>query len=305
MNRDAGVPLVCPTCGAGLPAAGTWGSEGVACPGCTARFPLVKGVLRFVSDDSYSRSFSYEWERHPQTLVDDGKRTASERGLRRMLLTPELVAGRRVLDAGCGTGRLSEVLARWGAEIVAVDLSQSVDVARTNLKGQHDATIIQADILRLPFPPDTFDMILSWGVLHHTPDCRAAFRALCRLLRPGGTIAIWVYGKSRSSRQRMSDAYRRVTVRLPHPLLYGLCFLAVPLYYVYKVPLLGNLLRVLLPMSRQPDARERVLETFDAYSPRYQSTHTFPEVHGWFVEAGLTDIRILDPPVTVLGRRPR
>ena len=103
--------------------------------------------------------------------------------------------------------------------------------------------------------------------LHHTPDCAGAFRALCRLLRPGGTIAIWVYGKSRSTRRRMMDVYRRVTVHLPHRLLYALCFLSVPLYYLYEVPLLGNLLRVVVPMSRQRDARERVLETFDNYSP--------------------------------------
>jgi hypothetical protein len=73
---------------------------------------------------------------------------------------------------------------------------------------------------------------------------------------------------------------------------------------VYKVPLLGNLLRVLLPVSRQRSARERVLETFDDYSPRYQSRQTFPEVHAWFVGAGLTDIRIFNPPVTVVGKRP-
>lgn len=221
-----------------------------------------------------------------------------------MLVTPDLVKGRRVLDAGCGVGRFADVLLRWGAEVVAVDLSDSVDVAQANLRGRGGLTIAQADILRLPFPPGTFDAIVSWGVLHHTTDCAAAFRALVRLLRPGGTMAIWVYGKSRSVRRRVMDAYRHVTVHLPHRLLYALCFVAIPLYYVYKVPILGNLLRVVVPMSRQRSARERVLETFDYYSPRYQSKHTFPEVHGWFVEAGFRDIRIFNPPVTVIGRRP-
>jgi SAM-dependent methyltransferase len=187
---------------------------------------------------------------------------------------------------------------------VAVDPSRSVEVARANLRDRTGVTIAQADILRLPFPPATFGVIVSWGVLHHTPDCAAAFRALCRLLRPGGTIAIWVYDKTRRVWRRVMDAYRHVTVHLPHRLLYGLCFVAVPLYYVYKVPLLGNLLRVLVPVSRQRDARERVPETFDYFLPRYQSKHTFPEVHGWFVEAGLTDIRIFDPPVRIVGRQP-
>jgi len=304
MTGTMGVPLVCPACGMGLPEAGSWRDAPVACPGCKASYASVNGILRFVPHDQYSRSFSFQWARHARTQMDDATRNGTEQTLRRMQFTPELVAGRRVLDAGCGVGRFSDVLARWGAEVVAVDLSASVEVARANLRDRTGVTIAQADILRLPFPPATFDVIVSWGVLHHTPDCAAAFRALCRLLRPGGTIAIWVYGKTRSVRRRVMDAYRHATVHLPHRLLYGLCFVAVPLYYVYKVPLLGNLLRVLIPVSRQRDARERVLETFDYYSPRYQSKHTFPEVHGWFVEAGLTDIRIFDPPVRIVGRQP-
>jgi SAM-dependent methyltransferase len=304
MSRPAHIPWICPACEAGLPAIESWSGGAVTCPGCAARYAKVNEVLRFVPDDLYSRSFSFEWEHHPRTLMDDTTRRGTEQTLRRMLVTPELVRGRRVLDAGCGMGRFADVLTRWGAEVVGVDLSASVEVARANLQGRDGVTIAQADILRLPFPPATFDVILSWGVLHHTPDCAAAFRALARLLRPGGTMAIWVYGKSRSSRRRVVNVYRRLTVHLPHPILHALCYIAVPLYYVYKVPLLGNLLRVLIPVSRQRDARERVLETFDEYSPRYQSRHTFPEVHGWFVEAGLTDIRIFDPPVTVIGRRP-
>jgi len=304
VSHVAGLAIICPACGGGLPDAAVWEIAPVVCPGCSARYASVNGVLRFVPHDSYVRSFSYEWERHPRTLMDDATRDGTEKTLRRMLITPELVKGRRVLDAGCGTGRFTDVLVRWGAEVVAVDLSQAVEAAWANLRDRPGVTIAQADLLRPPFPPETFDLIVSWGVLHHTPDCAAAFRTLCRLLRPGGTIAIWVYGKSRSSRQRVADAYRRLTVHLPHRLLYGLSFVAIPLYYVYKVPLLGNLLRVLLPVSRQRNAWERVLETFDAYSPRYQSKHTFPEVHGWFVEAGLTDIRIFEPPVTVVGRRP-
>lgn len=303
MTRNQGVRLICPACKAELPGAGEWRSAAVVCPGCGAQYVSTNDILRFVPHDAYVRSFSFEWKRHARTQVDEGGRNGTERTLRSMQVTPELVKGRRVLDAGCGVGRFADVLSRWGAEVVAMDLSQAVEVARENLRDRDGVTIVQADILRAPFPPESFDVILSWGVLHHTPDCAGAFRALCPLLRPGGTIALWVYGKSRSTRRRVMDAYRRITVHLPHRLLHVLCFVAIPMYYVYKVPILGNLLRVVVPTSRQRSARERVLETFDQYSPRYQSKHTFPEVHGWFVEAGLRDIRIFDPPVTVIGRR--
>ena len=96
---------------------------------------------------------------------------------------------------------------------------------------------------------------------------------------------------------------RRVKVQF-HPILYRLCSLSIPLYYAYKIPLLGNLLRFLLPASRQRDPMERVLDTFDEYSPRYASRHAFPEVYRWFLEAGLRDIYIADPPVHAVARRP-
>lgn len=263
----------------------------------------MDGVWHFVPHDQYSSSFSFEWQKHAHTLLDGPHRDGTERSLLAVHIGPEAVKGKLVLDAGCGMGRFTDVLTRWGAQVVAADLSEAVHVARRNLADRPGITFLQADVFKLPFPPATFDMILSWGVLHHTPDCAGAFRALVPLLKPGGLMHIFVYGKSKSTRRRMVELYRKFTPKLPHSLLYALCWLAVPMYYVYKIPLVGNALRVLLPMSRQRNARERVLETFDDYSPPHASRHTFPEVHNWFVEAGFTDIRIYDPPIRIVGTK--
>src|SRR5436305_919750 len=79
------------------------------------------------------------------------------------------------------------------------------------------------------------------GVLHHTPDCHAAFAALPRLLRPGGEIAIWLYN-AYADNLNVNAAYRRVAQKLPKQVLYGLCHLAVPGYCVFKVPVLRSVL---------------------------------------------------------------
>jgi SAM-dependent methyltransferase len=294
--------MICPACSARL-GEGPNSTVSLKCPKCGADYPSIDGVLHFVPHDQYSRSFSYEWHKHAHTLLDGPQRDGTERSLTAVHIGSGDVTGRLVLDAGCGMGRFTDVLTRWGARVVAVDLSEAVHVARRNLAERPGVAFLQADVFKLPFAPASFDAILSWGVLHHTPDCAAAFRALVPLLKPGGLMHIFVYGKSKSMRRRFVEFYRIFTPRLPHPVLYALCWLAVPMYYIYKIPLVGNAMRVLLPMSRQRDARERVLETFDDYSPPHASRHTFPEVHGWFVEAGFTDIRIYDPPIRIVGRK--
>jgi len=59
-----------------------------------------------------------------------------------------------------------------------------------------------------------------------------------------------------------------------------------------------------IPMAHNPDPKWRVLDTFDWYSPWYQSKHTYEEVFRWFEECGLEDLRVVMQPISVTGRRP-
>ena len=111
----------------------------------------------------------------------------------RILFERELVRGdvqgRRVLDAGCGTGHFSRVLSGWGADLVSVDvgeglLSQVLEKCRTRA--------VEADVRSLPFPEESFDLVLCTEVIEHTPDPRAAVAELCRVLAPGGTLLLTV-----------------------------------------------------------------------------------------------------------------
>jgi len=257
-----------------------------------------------VESEAYAGNFGFEWQRHRRTQLDVGVDDESERTFREKTgFTPEALEGRLVLDVGCGMGRFAEVASRWRASVVAVDLSLAVESARANLADRPNAAVVQADCFALPFLEETFDVIYSIGVLHHTPDCAAAFRSLVPLLKPGGTIAIWVYGHM-GYWGKVASVYRRVTTRIPHPVLHALCHMAVPLYYLHRIPRFGTVTQTLFPTSMHPRAAWRVLDTFDWYSPRYQSMHTCEEVRGWFADAGLTDIRVLDFPVSVRGERP-
>lgn len=301
--------LVCPRCGGALEAAGEWREEELAEGSlrCTGghEYPVRGGIPRFVPNDAYAASFSLEWTRHRTTQLDGAVSGESERTFwRKTRFCPEALAGALVLDAGCGMGRFLQVAARHGAEVVGVDLSYAVDAAAANLQGEKGVHLVQADLFALPFAPGTFDLVYSIGVLHHTPDTRAAFARLVPLLRPGGRISVWVYSACPRLTNLVSDAWRVVTTRLPKRLLHALCQGAGPAYYLYRVPVVGWVLGRLAPISMHPRWRWRVLDTFDWYSPRYQWKHRYPEVTGWFREAGLEQVEVAEPEITATGVRP-
>jgi SAM-dependent methyltransferase len=217
--------------------------------------------------------------------------------------SPADLRGKLILDVGCGMGRFAEVASRWGGNVIAIDLSYAVDAAYHNIGLRDNVHIFQADIFQLPFREERFDIIYSIGVLHHTPDCEKAFRQLPKLLKPGGKIVIWVYGHM-GPWEFFASLYRRFTVRMPRKLLYALCYLSIPLYYLYQIPVIGKLFWNLLPTSVHFNPEWRVLDTFDWYSPRYQSKHTYQEVSQWFQSEGLIDIKSLDFPVAISGVKP-
>lgn len=270
------------------------------------RYPIVRGIPRFVPSDSYAGSFGYQWNQFARTQLDSesGRPESRNAFLQKTGLRLEDLAGKTVLDVGCGMGRFAEVVAEAGARLVGIDLSVAVDAAGPNLARFENAAVVQADVFALPFAPETFEVIYSIGVLHHTPDTREAFLALPRLLKPGGQIAVWLYTSFLRWTHLTSRLYRKVTTHLPKALLLKLCRVAVPLGAIQRSGgKAGLVLRWALPVSGHPDPEWRILDTFDWYSPRYQWTHTEAEVDGWFLEAGLTDLWHGTYPVSVRGKR--
>jgi SAM-dependent methyltransferase len=266
--------------------------------------PVVRGIPRFVESDDYTASFSFEWNLYRKTQLDDATSRESEETFREKTgLRPEDVAGRLVLDVGCGMGRFAEVVSRWGGRVVGIDLSLAVEAAQANLGERGNVRILQTDLFRLPFRPGSFDIVYSLGVLHHTPNCEKAFRQIVPFIRPGGRLCVWVYG-TMALWAHFARLYRRVTIRMPPRLLHALCHVAIPWYYIRRLPVLGGLLWTVFPTSLHTDPQWRVLDTFDWYSPRYQSLHTYPEVYRWFRTEGLEDIQLLDFPVAVSGVKP-
>jgi SAM-dependent methyltransferase len=307
--------LVCPTSGDALRLVGD-DSDGrvsdgmLECVVCNRTFPVEHGVPRLVPPDLVEQqrktasAFGWQWQHFWEMHAEYEAQFLD-------WLDPigaEFFRGKRVLDAGCGTGRHAHYAASYGAsEVVAIDLSAAVDTARRNLAGFDNVDVVQGDPLHPPFRTPAngggFDFIYSIGVLHHLPDPRGGFRSLVRYLRPGGTIAIWVYGHENNGLVRnVVEPLRRVSTRVPTPFLRGLAWpLAVVFHgaarYVYR-PLDGTHVGRLLPLDEYLSSvadfsfRQNYGIVFDQLSAPTAAYIKGSEIEAWFRTSELEDVAI-------------
>jgi len=106
--------------------------------------------------------------------------------------------GARLLEIGCGMGTDLLQFSRGGARCVGIDLTpRSIEITqhRFKLYGARGAFMI-SDGEHLPFCDESFDVVYSNGVLHHTPDTEGAIREVHRVLRPGGTAKVMLYHRN-------------------------------------------------------------------------------------------------------------
>ncbi|HWW60742.1 MAG TPA: class I SAM-dependent methyltransferase [Thermoanaerobaculia bacterium] len=107
-------------------------------------------------------------------------------------------SGKEILEIGVGAGVDFSNWCRYARHATGVDLTErAIDLTAEHLAlrgvpADH-ITLRRADAERLPFADASFDLVYSWGVLHHTPDTPAAFGEVLRVLRPGGRVMAMIY----------------------------------------------------------------------------------------------------------------
>ena len=124
--------------------------------------------------------------------------------------------GLRVLEIGCGLGTDGAQFARAGADYTGIDLTEAaIDLAQKrfelfNLPGKFQTD----DAEKLSFPDNTFDVVYSHGVLHHTPDIESAISEVHRVLRPGGRAKVMLYHRNSYNYRVNISMLRRAGVHL-------------------------------------------------------------------------------------------
>ena len=306
--------LRCPGCGSEFDLApddqGGYEVESgeLTCRSCAKAFPIVRGIPRFISGDNYASSFGLQWDRFRTTQLDSttGVPISRNRFLAQSGWDPARLEGARVLDAGCGAGRFVEVALSCGARVVALDYSTAVDACRSNFGRHPGLDIVQGDICALPFAADAFDYVYCFGVLQHTPDVRRSFLSLAPVLRPGGSLAVDLYYRSRFHRLFPKYLLRPLTTRLPPASLFRLVRrMTRPLLglsaVVGRIPRVGRRLRYLVPVANYQGVYPltpaqlvefATLDTFDMFSPAYDQPQDERTLAGWFDEAGLANVEV-------------
>jgi ubiquinone/menaquinone biosynthesis C-methylase UbiE/uncharacterized protein YbaR (Trm112 family) len=260
-------------------------------------YPVREFVPAFAQEQDYMEVFSLLRQRPANDLPQPGElnseKITREEFTAQTRTSPQELRGKTVLDAGCGSGRFTSLLASHGARIVGVDIdSTGLHQASEAIADYKDAHFVQADLFSLPFRPGAFDFIYSLGVLHHTPDPKAAFLNLTRLLKAGGQIAAWVYPKS--ERTPVSNLLRPVTTRIPKKLLYWIAWAVTASYGpLLKITRLKPRLQKILYSTRLPWHEERhwrIHSFLDWYGPKYQFKYSPEELESLFSEAGLVEV---------------
>lgn len=238
-----------------------------------------------------------------------------------------------VLDAGCGSGFSGKLLFRElfkNIRYVGADISTAVDIAAQDIAPlAPQSFFVQSDLMKLPFGGGAFDIVVSEGVLHHTPSTRAALLELARLVKPGGILAFYVYAKKAPIREFTDDYIRELVSDLSpedawqalEPLTklgIALGELNTKIVVPEDVPLLGikkgsiDIQRLfywaICKTYYRPEFSLDEMNhiNFDWFTPKYAHRQTPDEVDAWSREAGLSVERLHaeEAGITVVARRP-
>lgn len=263
--------VCCPVCSGDFDTS----EKGVRCSECGHQFEFENGIAllfwptndKALAGDVTSAVKAF-YEKNPFPNYDDVEssftlRTKARRGIFAQLLDDNVPLTATVLEVGCGTGQLSNFLGECSTRtVIGADLClNSLGLAQTfKLRnGLNNVTFHQINLFRPPFRTESFDVVISNGVLHHTSDPCGGFRSIVRLLKKGGVILVGLYNRY----GRLPTDFRRAMIRA-----------------------FGDKAAILDPHLRNDALNEgrRRAWLFDQYKHPHESKHTYGEVLDWFSE---------------------
>jgi SAM-dependent methyltransferase len=208
------------------------------------------------------------------------------------------------LDAGCGSGRWSMMVAPRVRHLHVLDASEAaLATAKDNLAPCRNVTCHHASVGDIPLPERSLDFAFSLGVLHHVPDTQGAINAIATRLKPGAPFLIYLYYAfdNRPAWFRgvwvVSDVVRKAVSRLPHPARFAVSQVIAALVYwpLTRMALLAEKLGQspdAIPLSWYRDKSFYVMRTdaYDRFCTRLEKRFTRAQISDMLTAAGLRDI---------------
>ena len=275
------------------------------CSSCGKSYDITEGVPRMVlnSDEweDLAKSWGYQWckvtggKLETDTYYGQTEDEELASFFNYMGITRDDLRGKRVLDAGCGCGRLTKALGRYGAQVIGIDIAASIECIQDYCRPEPSVDIIQADTTAPPFPDASFDYVSCKLTLCYVPHPEDAFQTISRLLKPDGRLFISMPDKADLAFTVRLKNMLRITHRLPKCLLLYICWgLAPALWLVRKM------------LARPGDSlRTNVFLLFNAFHSKF-TYHTSEEILAWFKEGEfdqITEIPGMPHSVNIRGTK--
>ncbi len=316
MRKELLEYLCCPKCGKDIAIDRVDTTDGsqiesgkLKCSACNTEYPIENGVPNFLleqkklSEKTMSQGFEFEWN----FFFKQEKSYFLEHFLQWVVpLKPEDFKEKVVLDAGCGMGRNTLICQSFGPKaVIGFDIHEAVGLFYRNSKHLDNLHVVKADIFHMPFK-QKIDVAYSTGVIHHTPEPWLAFSRISEVVKQGGVLSIFVYGREGNTFVAKFISYFRVHVfsKMANGLLLAISkilgtVLYVFLHYFYRfLQKLPCRAEKLIPLHQYFDFLVRadheycVLVVFDHLVTPIAFYHTRNELEGWYHNAGFRDIQI-------------
>ncbi|MBY0421693.1 MAG: methyltransferase domain-containing protein [Parvularculaceae bacterium] len=235
------------------------------------------------------------------------------------------------LEVGPGSGFNSRFIAsNTQGRHFALDISDAAFTTFENTRHLPNCTVVQADLMLAPFADNIFDFVIADGVLHHTPDTRAAVEALFRKVKPGGQFFFYVYRRMGAARYFADQHIREHFMKLTPEECYAACEgitelgrelsrLGAKITLQKPIDVLGipagehDVQRLLYYnfvkcfWNEAFDYETNNMVNYDWYHPHHAWQHTDEEVKGWLAALGVREFEINDANpngISVLLRKP-
>lgn len=269
------------------------------------RFVYIFNIGEENIDAKVVNEFGEEWlkfHQHDDDLVKKGGEEYFD------ILTDEMVnSNTYALDIGCGTGRWTKYLAPTVKFIEAVDPSDAIFAADKLLGKIENVRLSKASIETLPFGDETFDFVMSIGVLHHIPDTKQALTDCVKKVKKGGYFFVYLYynldrrGPFYKALFYSSNAIRKIVSRLPGKIKHFVCDILAVLFYMPFI-LSGRLFKRLgfknlakrMPLHGYQNRSFFMIrnDALDRFGTRLEQRFSRDQVIEMMQSAGLTDIVI-------------
>lgn len=268
----------------------------LCCPKCNGDMEFIKNVLKckycnqmfsfennvpllfypneWTEGKDVTESIKAFYEETPFPNYDDFDNVGSlidksKRGVFAKLLDEQIPFGTRIIECGCGTGQLSNFLSVANRIVIGTDICLNSLKLAQDFKEKNELErifFIQMNLFRPAFKGESFDLVISTGVLHHTSNPFLGFKTIANLVKPGGYILIGLYHKY----GRVFTNIRRVIFKMTNDRL--------------------RFLDTRLDDTKLNIARKKTWFK-DQYKNPHESKHTIGEVLEWFKKTGFSFIK--------------